>query len=208
MHDLGIEVQLSTHIHAPFQTDVYLIFYSSILGFRKRSFKFSSYWSLPLTLPIFFFFFCIKIKLISLSLVCILTNIYQVQLKYQCDLYDHSIWTITLKLPQQNEDKRINFCRVTSCLISFIRMRINFPCKLFFCLKRKLPMIKKRVVHWIGTSVWFVLMHLLNLNCWIIFQDKIPRFSKFFKWILRQDFPKNLFNGTEDLSQFLKLFLR
>lgn len=142
------------------------------------------------------------------------------QLKYQCDLYDHSIWTITLKLPQQNEDKKlINFCRVTSCLISFIRMRINFPCKLFFCLKRKLPMIKKRghqnffffpykVVHWIGTSVWFVLMHLLNLNCWIIFQDKIPRFSKFFKWILRQDFPKNLFNGTEDLSQFLKLFLR
>lgn len=57
-------------------------------------------------------------------------------------------------------------------------------------------------------SVWSVLMHLVKLNCWIIFQDKIPRFSKFFKCTLRQDFPKNLLNGTGNLSQSLKSPLR
>ena len=56
MHDLVIDVQLKSHPHAPLQTNVYLIFYSNILGLRKESPEISPCWSLHLLLLQYCFF--------------------------------------------------------------------------------------------------------------------------------------------------------
>lgn len=92
MSDSGIGVKLKKHLYAVLQTNVYLMFYSNILGIRKASPEVSPCFIFTSLAPAkYIYTYCVYIHIyiyiyVEMNLVWlvvyILANVCQLQLKY------------------------------------------------------------------------------------------------------------------------------